>query len=138
MRVVMVLKLRLMVRRTYSDMFDEETAKKYQTFIYLAGSASAELIADVALCPMEAVKVRGLASAAAVFWQRWLPALDLHRWCPRALTCTDQQIMDHERRALEHDLRDYWADLEFRGRGLWNWQLWRDHWAYEWLVCEKT
>lgn len=26
--------------------------------IYLAGSASAEVIADVALCPMEAVKVR--------------------------------------------------------------------------------
>lgn len=38
-------------------MFSPEAAVKYQTFIYLAGSASAEFIADVALCPMEAVKV---------------------------------------------------------------------------------
>lgn len=36
----------------------EEYANKYKTLIYLAGSASAELIADVALCPFEAVKVR--------------------------------------------------------------------------------
>ncbi|CAA6663994.1 unnamed protein product [Spirodela intermedia] len=35
-----------------------ETRRKYKTLIYLAGSASAEVIADVALCPMEAVKVR--------------------------------------------------------------------------------
>eukprot|EP00803_Ostreobium_quekettii_P005039 evm.model.scf_116.1 EVM.evm.TU.scf_116.1 scf_116:3535-6145(+) len=45
-------------KKTYTDMFEEETAKKYQTFIFLAGSASAEVIADVALCPMEAVKVK--------------------------------------------------------------------------------
>jgi solute carrier family 25 (mitochondrial phosphate transporter), member 3 len=31
---------------------------KYKTLIYLVGSASAEIIADIALCPMEAVKVR--------------------------------------------------------------------------------
>ncbi|KAJ6683696.1 hypothetical protein OIU85_007393 [Salix viminalis] len=31
---------------------------KYKTLIYLAGSASAEVIADIALCPFEAVKVR--------------------------------------------------------------------------------
>ena len=35
-----------------------EMAAKYQTPIFLAGSASAEIIADVALCPWEAVKVR--------------------------------------------------------------------------------
>lgn len=35
-----------------------ENAAKYKTLIYLAGSASAEIVADVALCPMEAVKVR--------------------------------------------------------------------------------
>ncbi|WVZ82012.1 hypothetical protein U9M48_029329 [Paspalum notatum var. saurae] len=35
-----------------------EFFKKYKTLIYLAGSASAEVIADVALCPFEAVKVR--------------------------------------------------------------------------------
>jgi hypothetical protein len=35
-----------------------EAAKKYQNLIFLAGSASAEFFADIALCPMEAVKVR--------------------------------------------------------------------------------
>lgn len=45
-------------KKTYTDMFDEKTASKYQTLIFLAGSASAEVIADVALCPMEAVKVK--------------------------------------------------------------------------------
>jgi solute carrier family 25 (mitochondrial phosphate transporter), member 3 len=35
-----------------------ETAKQYQTPIFLVASASAEIIADVALCPWEAVKVR--------------------------------------------------------------------------------
>ncbi|KAK9073523.1 hypothetical protein SSX86_007847 [Deinandra increscens subsp. villosa] len=35
-----------------------EYATKYKTLIYLVGSASAEVIADMALCPMEAVKVR--------------------------------------------------------------------------------
>lgn len=45
-------------KKTYTDLFDKETAVKYQTVIYLAGSASAEFIADIALCPMEAVKVK--------------------------------------------------------------------------------
>ena len=43
--------------RTYADMAGEELFKKYQTLIYLAGSASAEVFADIALCPFEAVKV---------------------------------------------------------------------------------
>ena len=34
-----------------------ELSAKYQTPIFLAGSASAEVIADIALCPWEAVKV---------------------------------------------------------------------------------
>ena len=42
----------------YSDLAGPENAAKYKTLIYLAGSASAEVIADVALCPFEAVKVR--------------------------------------------------------------------------------
>ncbi|THG23764.1 hypothetical protein TEA_011654 [Camellia sinensis var. sinensis] len=45
-------------KKYYSDIAGPEYAKKYKTLIYLAGSASAELIADVALCPFEAVKVR--------------------------------------------------------------------------------
>lgn len=45
-------------KKYYSDIAGPEYASKYKTLIYLAGSASAEVIADVALCPMEAVKVR--------------------------------------------------------------------------------
>ncbi|CAN6713519.1 unnamed protein product [Malus baccata var. baccata] len=45
-------------KKYYSDVAGPEYAAKYKTLIYLAGSASAEVIADVALCPMEAVKVR--------------------------------------------------------------------------------
>merc|ERR1712060_615184 len=45
-------------KKYYADLAGPENAKKYETIIYLAGSASAEFIADVALCPWEAVKVR--------------------------------------------------------------------------------
>lgn len=45
-------------KKYYSDIAGPEYAAKYKTLIYLAGSASAEVIADVALCPFEAVKVR--------------------------------------------------------------------------------
>ncbi|KAL7600778.1 mitochondrial phosphate carrier protein 3, mitochondrial [Lactuca sativa] len=45
-------------KKTYSDIAGPEYATKYKTLIYLAGSASAEVIACVALCPFEAVKVR--------------------------------------------------------------------------------
>ena len=44
--------------RYYADLAGPENAKKYQDFVYLAGSASAEFFADMALCPFEAVKVR--------------------------------------------------------------------------------
>jgi solute carrier family 25 phosphate transporter 3 len=44
-------------------MAGEEVFKKYQTLIYLAGSASAEVFADIALCPFEAVKVLGWEEA---------------------------------------------------------------------------
>ena len=45
-------------KKYYSDIAGPEYASKYKTLIYLAGSASAEFIADIALCPFEAVKVR--------------------------------------------------------------------------------
>ncbi|KAG8074355.1 hypothetical protein GUJ93_ZPchr0006g45476 [Zizania palustris] len=45
-------------KKCYSDIAGPEHADKFKTFIYLAASASAEVIADIALCPMEAVKVR--------------------------------------------------------------------------------
>ncbi|CUS11057.1 unnamed protein product [Tuber aestivum] len=45
-------------KKFYSDLAGPEQAAKYKTAIYLAGSASAEFIADIALCPLESVKVR--------------------------------------------------------------------------------
>eukprot|EP01029_Cantina_marsupialis_P029517 TRINITY_DN781786_c0_g1_i1.p1 TRINITY_DN781786_c0_g1~~TRINITY_DN781786_c0_g1_i1.p1 ORF type:complete len:315 (+),score=65.83 TRINITY_DN781786_c0_g1_i1:45-989(+) len=42
----------------YANVAGPELAHQYRTSLYLAASASAELIADVALCPMESVKVR--------------------------------------------------------------------------------
>ena len=44
--------------RTYADAVGEDNFAKYQTLVYLAGSASAEFFADVGLCPFEAVKVK--------------------------------------------------------------------------------
>eukprot|EP00741_Cyanophora_paradoxa_P005128 tig00000863_g4970.t1 len=45
-------------KKLYADAVGEENAHAYRTYLYLAASASAEVIADAALCPMEAVKVR--------------------------------------------------------------------------------
>ncbi|XP_014882185.1 solute carrier family 25 member 3b isoform X2 [Poecilia latipinna] len=42
----------------YSDMLGEENTYLWRTSLYLAASASAEFFADIALAPMEAVKVR--------------------------------------------------------------------------------
>jgi solute carrier family 25 phosphate transporter 3 len=44
-----------------------ETAHRYRGLIWLAASASAEFIADVALCPWEMVKVRVQTSPAGTF-----------------------------------------------------------------------
>ncbi|KAJ9615848.1 Cu/Pi carrier [Cladophialophora chaetospira] len=45
-------------KHLYSEFAGEENAAKYKTILYLTASASAEFIADVGLCPFEAVKVR--------------------------------------------------------------------------------
>lgn len=42
----------------YHDLIGEENAYIYRTSLYLAASASAEFFADIALCPMEACKVK--------------------------------------------------------------------------------
>ncbi|XP_071082683.1 solute carrier family 25 member 3-like [Haliotis cracherodii] len=42
----------------YSGLMGEENTYLWRTSLYLAASASAEFFADIALCPMEAVKVR--------------------------------------------------------------------------------
>jgi len=45
-------------KNIYGDLMGEENAFLYRTTLYLAASASAEFIADIALAPMEACKVR--------------------------------------------------------------------------------
>jgi solute carrier family 25 (mitochondrial phosphate transporter), member 3 len=54
-------------KKTYSDLAGAETAYKYKTSLYLAASASAEFLADIALCPFEAVKVRMQGSIPAPY-----------------------------------------------------------------------
>jgi solute carrier family 25 phosphate transporter 3 len=43
---------------TFGNYVGEENAKKYKDLVYCAASASAEFIADLGLCPFEAIKVR--------------------------------------------------------------------------------
>lgn len=45
-------------KKRYSDYVGAENAVKYKTLVFLGASASAEFIADIGLCPFEAVKVR--------------------------------------------------------------------------------
>ncbi len=52
-------------KKQFTDLAGQEVAHKYRTTLYLAASASAEVIADVALCPMEALKVRMQTSATS-------------------------------------------------------------------------
>ncbi|KAL1869311.1 hypothetical protein VTK73DRAFT_3178 [Phialemonium thermophilum] len=54
-------------KKKYGDLAGPENAYKYKTSLYLAASASAEFLADIALCPFEAVKVRMQASSPPVY-----------------------------------------------------------------------
>eukprot|EP01041_Mallomonas_annulata_P004867 gene4867-9695_t len=51
----------------YSNLVGEQAAYEYRGWIYLAGSASAEVFADAALCPMEMVKVKVQTSKPGTF-----------------------------------------------------------------------
>jgi solute carrier family 25 phosphate transporter 3 len=51
----------------YATMAGEETAQKYQGLLFLSASASAEFFADIALCPMEMVKVKVQTSPHGTF-----------------------------------------------------------------------
>jgi solute carrier family 25 phosphate transporter 3 len=51
----------------YMNVAGQENSKKYKGLIWLAGSASAEVFADVALCPMEMVKVKVQTSPAGTW-----------------------------------------------------------------------
>lgn len=51
----------------YSNLAGEENANKYKSLIWCAGSASAEVFADIALCPFEMTKVRVQTSPSGTF-----------------------------------------------------------------------
>jgi len=51
----------------YSNMVGEENAHTYRGWVYVFGSASAEVFADAALCPMEMVKVKIQTSKPGTF-----------------------------------------------------------------------
>lgn len=59
----------------YGGFVGKENAEKYKPLIWCSASASAELIADVLLCPMEAVKVRMQTSDKGTFPTSLSPAL---------------------------------------------------------------
>jgi len=59
----------------YSNAAGAENATKYKGLIWLAGSASAEIFADIALCPMEMVKVKVQTSPKGAFPTAFRPAL---------------------------------------------------------------
>jgi solute carrier family 25 phosphate transporter 3 len=51
----------------YSNLAGEELTNKYKPAIWLAGSASAEVFADIALCPFEMLKVKIQTSPTGTF-----------------------------------------------------------------------
>ncbi|CCD14413.1 unnamed protein product [Trypanosoma congolense IL3000] len=51
----------------YANLAGQKAAKDYEGLIWLAGSASAEFFADVALCPMEMVKVKVQTAPSGTF-----------------------------------------------------------------------
>jgi solute carrier family 25 phosphate transporter 3 len=51
----------------YANMVGQEASVEYRGMLWLAASASAEFFADIALCPMEMVKVKVQTSPAGTF-----------------------------------------------------------------------
>jgi solute carrier family 25 (mitochondrial phosphate transporter), member 3 len=45
-------------KKQHIDYLGIETASQYRTAVYLASSAAAEFLADIALCPLEATRIR--------------------------------------------------------------------------------
>jgi len=68
----------------YSNLAGQENAGNYKKIIWLAGSASAEFFADIALCPMEMVKVKIQTSPAGTFPTSLGPAITALRNNPES------------------------------------------------------
>jgi solute carrier family 25 phosphate transporter 3 len=60
---------------TYSNALGEENSKKYRSLVWCAGSASAEVFADIALCPFEMVKVKVQTSKPGSWPTDFFPAV---------------------------------------------------------------
>jgi len=58
----------------YSNQLGEENSKKYKALVWCAGSASAEFFADIALCPLEMVKVKVQTSPPGTWPTSFFPA----------------------------------------------------------------
>ncbi|MES1922003.1 hypothetical protein MHBO_003526 [Bonamia ostreae] len=69
----------------YSKLAGDENAVRYRRLIWLAGSASAEFLADIALCPMEMVKVK-VQTAARGEWPSSLSSATRRMVAERAST----------------------------------------------------
>jgi solute carrier family 25 phosphate transporter 3 len=69
----------------YANLLGEEGSKKYRALVWCAGSASAEFFADMALCPLEMVKVKVQTSPAGKFPTSFGPAAS-KMWEMRAET----------------------------------------------------
>ncbi|KAJ7128612.1 mitochondrial carrier protein [Mycena epipterygia] len=59
----------------YMNLAGEGLAERYKPVIWLAGSASAEIFADIALCPLEMTKVKIQTSPSGTFPTKFGPAL---------------------------------------------------------------
>ena len=59
----------------YMNLAGEEASNNYKGLIWLAGSASAEFFADIALCPLEMAKVKIQTSPAGTFPVSFGPAI---------------------------------------------------------------
>jgi solute carrier family 25 phosphate transporter 3 len=60
----------------YANLVGEQNSKIHQGKIWLAASASAEFVADIALCPMEMIKVKVQTSAKGTFPTEFFAALN--------------------------------------------------------------
>lgn len=60
---------------TYANALGEDNFKKYKPLVWCAGSASAEVFADIALCPLEMVKVKVQTSKPGTWPTAFFPAL---------------------------------------------------------------
>ena len=67
----------------YANLVGQENALKYRALVWASASASAEFFADIALCPMEMVKVKVQTAARGTFPTAFAPAVT-HMWSNRA------------------------------------------------------